>query len=429
MSEFTSKVSLAELVSPLRASEHDPLGATIEIADRCNEVCVHCYQIQGQKGEMTTEEVYGILDGLADMGVLFLTISGGECTLRSDFLDIVAHARARRFVVKIFTNGLRVDEAMASALAELAVQEVQISLYSADPGVHDGVTGVPGSFHKTVAAARRLVAVGVRVVLKSPVMTINPEYQTFIALVDDIGADYMLSLHIDPRENDDRSTEGLRLDRERQLEVQRDPAVGRRRTVETALRPKTPVRSLCAASSGQVHVEANGALHPCSSLTVSSGDGLAEGGPARAFAEDPVALALRYTTWQDVHGCRECSLQPYCGRCFANAYAEVGDMMAPYRTACRRAAIEYELTHEQRPHFLTVAGRDEELGPFEVVGPHTFAPIEDQLCASDHERRESTPWITRAGGPAPSGDPKLVQLGRGRKRRQEPAVDDASPHG
>src|SRR4030095_7190721 len=92
---YRRKTSAAGLVAKLRSDEHAPFSAMIEISDRCNEVCVHCYQIQGRKGEMSTEEIKTVLDELADMGVLFLTLSGGEPTLRKDFLDIVRHARER----------------------------------------------------------------------------------------------------------------------------------------------------------------------------------------------------------------------------------------------------------------------------------------------------------------------------------------------
>ena len=78
-----------------------PLRAMLEISDRCNEVCVHCYQVQGQKGEMSTEQLKALIDELAAMGVLMLTISGGEATLRSDFIELLEHARAKAFAVRL----------------------------------------------------------------------------------------------------------------------------------------------------------------------------------------------------------------------------------------------------------------------------------------------------------------------------------------
>ena len=39
------------ILTRIEQSSGRPLRAMIEISDRCNEVCVHCYQEQGQKGE------------------------------------------------------------------------------------------------------------------------------------------------------------------------------------------------------------------------------------------------------------------------------------------------------------------------------------------------------------------------------------------
>jgi len=77
---FHGKRSAMHVIAQLARDRDTPLSAMIEIADRCNEACVHCYQVQGQKGELSTDEWRSILDELAEMGVLFLTISGGEAT-------------------------------------------------------------------------------------------------------------------------------------------------------------------------------------------------------------------------------------------------------------------------------------------------------------------------------------------------------------
>lgn len=52
----------------------------IELTSSCNERCVHCYIPHDLKLYDISEEMYyGVLKQLSDMGVLSVTLSGGEC--------------------------------------------------------------------------------------------------------------------------------------------------------------------------------------------------------------------------------------------------------------------------------------------------------------------------------------------------------------
>src|SRR5688572_12899725 len=91
---------------------HVPHSALMEITWRCNLKCLHCYLPEGQRrksareaDELSTDELKRVLDELADLGVLYLTLSGGEVAMRPDFLTLVEHARKRTFDVRIFTTG------------------------------------------------------------------------------------------------------------------------------------------------------------------------------------------------------------------------------------------------------------------------------------------------------------------------------------
>jgi MoaA/NifB/PqqE/SkfB family radical SAM enzyme len=50
----------------------------LDVTYRCNERCVHCYLDHDDHGEMTTAEIKDLLDQMADAGVFFLVLSGGE---------------------------------------------------------------------------------------------------------------------------------------------------------------------------------------------------------------------------------------------------------------------------------------------------------------------------------------------------------------
>src|ERR1700691_4506730 len=87
-----------------------PLGVQLDLTYRCNERCVHCYLDHDDHGEMNTVEIKDLLDQMAAAGVFFLTISGGEILMRRDFFEILEHARARTFCIKLKTNGVLIRE-------------------------------------------------------------------------------------------------------------------------------------------------------------------------------------------------------------------------------------------------------------------------------------------------------------------------------
>ena len=140
-----------------------PIAVHMDVTYRCNERCVHCYLDHDDHGEMTTDEIKGVLDQLAEAGVFFLTFSGGEVFLRRDFFELVEHARRLMFNVKIKTNAVMIHEEEARKIRELGIDTIQISVYSHRPEVHDAITKLPHSFERTVKAIRFLREQGLRV--------------------------------------------------------------------------------------------------------------------------------------------------------------------------------------------------------------------------------------------------------------------------
>jgi len=74
-----------------------PLSVQLDVTYRCNERCIHCYLDHDDHGEMTIAEIRDVLDQLADAGVFFLTLSGGEVFMRMDFFEILRYARELSF--------------------------------------------------------------------------------------------------------------------------------------------------------------------------------------------------------------------------------------------------------------------------------------------------------------------------------------------
>lgn len=425
---YRQRRSAAELVGARARSVGSPFSAMVEIADRCNEACVHCYQVQGEKGELDTLQWERIFRELAELGVLFLTISGGEATLRKDFLHLVAYARSLRFAVRIFSNGLRLTPDMAAELGRLAVQEVQLSLYAPHAAAHDAVTRVAGSFERVIAAARDLRAAGVRVVLKTPLMAGNAgDPPRYVELATQLGADYMIDPKLVPREDGDLGPTRLAASRAATVAVRRDPRFQPAPTRERRPRPDRSLNAApCGACRGNLHIEPNGELRPCTLWDVPTGHALS-GSLRDAWYEDPAAAVIRNLTWNDLPGCRTCDLRPFCQRCFAEAESYTGDALAPYAAACSGARWKYEAELGQAPEIdAAVSVSSSPIGPFQHAGGHRFLasePAPGEQVPGPSPRRA---WLPGAPAAAPRADGGLVQLRRSRRGALTPGATPPS---
>src|SRR6267154_1812905 len=200
-----------------------PLSVQLDLTYRCNERCIHCYLDHHDHGEMTTAEIKDLLDQMAEAGVFYLTISGGEILMRRDFFEILEHARARTFCVKLKTNGVLIRKKEAERLRALGVETVQISIYSHRPEVHDAITKMPGSFRQSIDAVRFLRTQGLTVTLANVLMVQNAhDYLGVKALAAELDAKFTVDPTITPMMDGDRSILKLNMDQAALQEVFRN---------------------------------------------------------------------------------------------------------------------------------------------------------------------------------------------------------------
>lgn len=113
----------------------------VEITDRCNLSCAHCYLGDTTGIDLPVETVEPLLQEFESMGGLRLVVTGGEPMLHPGFERINSLAAGRSFRSILVTNATLLDEKAASTLE---FQEVQVSLDGMEEG-HDFIRG-GGSF-------------------------------------------------------------------------------------------------------------------------------------------------------------------------------------------------------------------------------------------------------------------------------------------
>jgi heme d1 biosynthesis radical SAM protein NirJ len=135
---------------------------------RCNLTCMHCYSISADidfPGELSTAEVYGVMDDLKRYRVPALILSGGEPLLRKDIFDIATRAKSMGFYTALSSNGTLIDAPLADHIAATGFDYVGISLDGLG-ATHDRFRRKEGAFDASLAGLRlcreRGVKVGVR---------------------------------------------------------------------------------------------------------------------------------------------------------------------------------------------------------------------------------------------------------------------------
>lgn len=326
-----------------RASKNNLLLRVLfEITKRCNLRCYHCY-VAGPGDELGTERVLTLLDEFAAEGCMNVTLTGGEVGLREDFVSIARGVKQRRMTLSVLTNGTAFSEEQLAGLVAAKPHAVSVSIYGSTAEGHEKVTGVPGSFARSLATVRYLQERGVRCDIHSVLMQGTfDEFPNIIAMADDIGCRYRFDPNVAPRANGDIGV----LEHRVSIAQLRDFYMyhflqDKTREGRLASEPgEVPSRAAgnCGAGITAAYVESNGDVYPCMGLPPSVGNVACT--PFAEVWRGPAAAAHRRAMREPLPVCSHCDLLDYCTvRCPRLAVVEDGDISGPSRRACELASL------------------------------------------------------------------------------------------
>lgn len=342
-----------------------PWNVHIDLTYRCNEHCVHCYLDHHDYGEMTTREVKNALEQLAEAGALFLTFSGGEIFLRHDLFELIGYARRLNFDVSLKTNALLIDESRASKLRELDIRKIQISIYSAEPAIHDAITKVPGSLERSLRAIEFLLAEGLQVKLACPLMKQNlAAFREVQSLAEKLGVSYMLDLTITPMMDGGDGVLGLRSSATELLQVLQDRNLNSRACVPpeaeseaffaTGSATSSGIESgayddiPCSAGHNSCYISPYGDVSPCVQMPKPAGN-LRKQRFDEIWYRSTEMNRVRAVRESQLPLCSSCSIRNYCERCPGLAQMEGGDLLGAYERACELAEMNARLAGIENP--------------------------------------------------------------------------------
>jgi heme d1 biosynthesis radical SAM protein NirJ len=204
-----------ELVNPGPPGiKRNPPGPVViwNLIRRCNLTCKHCYSISADidfKGELSTTEVFTVMDDLKEFGVPVLILSGGEPLLRPDIFDISRRARDMGFYVGLSSNGTLIDADNIDEIAAVGYDYVGISIDGMRE-THDRFRRKQGAFDASLEGIRLCREHDIKVGLRFTMTEDNAsELPDMLKLMGDEGVDkfYLSHLNYAGRGNRNRDSD------------------------------------------------------------------------------------------------------------------------------------------------------------------------------------------------------------------------------
>ena len=150
--QFAKRMPFLYISFPIDRPRHVfPLSVDVNVTDRCNFKCLMCRGADPDykpKSEMSFGIMRTIIDDMRQMRVPYLTLTGGEPTLRLDFvLETIRYAGSKGIKVGMVNNGSLLNERKTRALVEAGLHRLAFSLDGATAETHDQIR-MRGSYTK-----------------------------------------------------------------------------------------------------------------------------------------------------------------------------------------------------------------------------------------------------------------------------------------
>jgi len=141
-----------------------PEQALVRTGFNCNQDCGMCWQDRTW-GRFGPEQTLIWIEDLYRAGARKLIISGGEPTLDPGLDTYIRRALELGFTgVTLETNAIQFSKpGLAARLREAGLSGCFVSLHSGDAATSDAITRAPGTFQRTVAGIKVLLATGIPV--------------------------------------------------------------------------------------------------------------------------------------------------------------------------------------------------------------------------------------------------------------------------
>ncbi len=162
-----------------------PRLIALETTRQCPLKCRHCRASSADKKyteELSTEEIFALLDNIASFSKPIIILTGGEPMTRDDIYRIVEYGTSLGLRMVMAPCGFLMNKDNTGQMISSGVQRISLSLDGAEKESHDAFRGVEGSFDSVIRAAGLAREAGLSFQINTTVTKLN--YQELDRILD-----------------------------------------------------------------------------------------------------------------------------------------------------------------------------------------------------------------------------------------------------
>lgn len=320
---------------------------TLELTDRCNNNCKHCYIMTGGTGEscgtehegpLDFEKIQDILTEARILGAQGIHLTGGEPLLHKNFTQILTFAVHLGFYIEMTTNGILMTDQILSILeGHKEMVSIRVSLYGLTDETYDLVTETKGRLSRVYKTIEGLYERNIPYIAELITLPIN---ERDLSLLEEIQNErpylkelkFSLSLFLNKNNSKSKNDniKKLRFSPEKRMELLTGLNPGEDKDLPRllSLTKKLLKDSIfyCGAGYDSFAIDARGIVYPCLFLNHSR---VMIDLKKQSLRDAVNEINTILENWKSEsrayqNRCGSCFLVPICERCAGTAWVENG---------------------------------------------------------------------------------------------------------
>lgn len=320
-----------------------------ESTKACDFICKHCRAIsikERLQDELSTEEVFKLIEEISDWGVKLFIISGGDPLKRDDIFDILEYS-SKKISTAISPSGSNIDYEIAKKIKDSGVSIASISVDGPEK-IHDEFRGFTGAFKLAKKAIESFNSVGLPLQInttiskynigfleevKETVLSFKPKNWDIFMLIPTGRATKDMMINSEEGEYVMRKVIEWRFKEGINVRMTCSPYLVRLINQEGYAKPKAPDhtgrKSIegargCMAGNGFIFVSYNGLVYPCGFLPIPAGS--IRDKPLKEIYNSSAILSSLRDVNKLKGKCGLCEYRSVCGGCRARAFSITGEI-------------------------------------------------------------------------------------------------------